>query len=499
MATNLYLLSCALILSQSPREPAVPQTPPRPTPTTTAKLSEWVLSPKLGRAQELVYNGIFEERSLGSSVQFNREYRLESRVFVLDPRTSPAGSLDVAILTVLRDRVTQQGATAQPTSRSARIERAVLEPSGHLQTDHQVSFKIPLEGPPTMECGAFVEVPRGSVPVGHCWNVQEPGRPPHIWTVAATEMINGASCIKLIGVQKTDDWDNPRADSTAWRRTDTVWLQPRLGVAAKFERIIEKRAPARRDPTYRSVLRCELDSSMQYPSQLVEDRRYEILQSRQFLDVALPMFSQPTAHETQLTNLLTRINYHLDHHPSTPYRPAVYEIKQRVEAARRGEIPPVVTEEEASTPVSAVAEIGKPAPDFVAPDLAHADRSAYLHNWRGKPIVLFFYHPKSRNSDEVLRFAGTTAKQCPQLNVLTLAMTDDPAVAMPQHKKLGLNLPVLQGTALRISYKLESTPAVVIIDAAGIVRASLLGWGPETRQEVSVELQRILPQNPVQR
>ena len=28
---------------------------------------------------------------------------------------------------------------------------------------------------------------------------------------------------------------------------------------------------------------------------------------------------------------------------------------------------------------------------------------------------------------------------------------------------------------------------------------TLLGWGPETRQEVSAELQRILPQNPVQR
>ena len=53
------------------------------------------------------------------------------------------------------------------------------------------------------------------------------------------------SCIKIVGEQKTDDWDRPRLDRIAWRRLDTVWLAPGLGVAAKVERIIEKREPGR--------------------------------------------------------------------------------------------------------------------------------------------------------------------------------------------------------------------------------------------------------------
>src|SRR5205085_1306672 len=108
--------------------------------------------------------------------------------FVLDQRLAPAGSLDLALFTAVRDRNPPPGASAQPPARSARLERAVLEPAGRLQADRAVNLKAPLEGPPTLECGMFVEVPSGSVHVGHCWGAQEEGRPQRMWTLAGTEM-----------------------------------------------------------------------------------------------------------------------------------------------------------------------------------------------------------------------------------------------------------------------------------------------------------------------
>jgi hypothetical protein len=39
----------------------------------------------------------------------------------------------------------------------------------------------------------------------------EEGQPIRSWSVAGTELINATSCVKLVGVQQSDDWDRPRA------------------------------------------------------------------------------------------------------------------------------------------------------------------------------------------------------------------------------------------------------------------------------------------------
>ena len=41
---------------------------------------------------------------------------------------------------------------------------------------------------------------------------------------------------------------------------------------------------------------------------------------------------------------------------------------------------------------------------------------------------------------------------------------------------------------MRISYKVETTPKIVLIDAAGLVRGMYFGWGRETANEVPTEL-----------
>ena len=134
----------------------------------------------------------------------------------------------------------------------------------------------------------IVEVPITKVSRDQFWEVNEGGRPPRTWQAVGAELCGNVTCIKLIGNQQSDDWDRPRADHAAWRRRDTVWLKPQVWVAQKVERVIERRDPAHRDPTQRSTVRYELDSSLRYPGRLLDDRRQEILKAKKTQEDARP-------------------------------------------------------------------------------------------------------------------------------------------------------------------------------------------------------------------
>src|SRR5207237_879543 len=97
------------------------------------------------------------------------------------------------------------------------------------------------------------------------WNVAEAGRPPQTWKLLGTEVVNNTRCLRLQGLQQSDDWDHPRADRASWRKTETVWYEPGLGIAYKVERTIEVREPAHSVPRQRLITRYELQSSIRYP------------------------------------------------------------------------------------------------------------------------------------------------------------------------------------------------------------------------------------------
>ena len=136
----------------------------------------------------------------------------------------------MAFLTILKSRDPQPGAPAgggEATAESVRLELAHVDLQGGVTADPSVSLTVPLEGPPTLECGAFAVVPDGKVAADSTWETAEEGRPARSWRVIGGESIDGERCLKLESVQKSDDWDKPRGDRAAWRRTDTVWLSPR--------------------------------------------------------------------------------------------------------------------------------------------------------------------------------------------------------------------------------------------------------------------------------
>jgi peroxiredoxin len=470
MGISTYLFASALLLGQA------------------GDRTDGSLMPQLAPGLELVYAGTYLEESLIPNVQFQRHYRLDTNLLVLDARLR---HWDVAILTTLSLYEPRQGVSkpAQDNPSSVRLELAQVDQRGRVRTPTGLPLLIPTAGPPTLELGFLAEVPPGRVNKDDSWEVAEEGRPVRGWQLAGAEVINGITCFKLVGQQQSDDWDRPRADRAAWRRRDTLWLSPQLFVAQKVERVIERRDPLRPQPTQRSTVRYELESRLRYPGKLFEDRRQEIGKAQQFHDEAAEWFKQPAQHRLEIDNALRRIGTHLEQQAATPYRRAVLHLKSGLEAARRGESPVAAPAEEAPALPRAV-ELGQRVPDFVVTSLTDKD-AARLDRCLGKPILVVFYSPHTAMGKEVLVFAKRLA-EAPgsRLAVLAMAITQDVELARKQHRDLRLPFPILDGQGMRQTFGADATPRLVLLDHEGVVRAATTGWGLQTASEITEILRR---------
>jgi hypothetical protein len=403
--------------------------------------------------------------------------------------------MEVAFLTMLELRPSgRQGGDAATKARpcSVRLELARVDGHGRLTAPPGASLAPPLDGPPTAECGAFVELPLGRVGKDSFWEVAQGNRPPCIWQVTGSEVLHSTLCVKLTGRQQSEDWDRPRADRIAWRRQDTVWLSPKLGIAFKVQRVIERREPARQAPTQRSTVVYELDSHLTYPGDLYKQRQNEIRQARVFIDQAAPLVRQPVEFGPEIDAVLKKIALHLENQPETPYRKAILQIQRRVEGAKRGEVPPETPPEDA--PAQAKAALGQKAPDFVASNLL-THHTARLYRLLGRPILLVFYDPAAKSAAQVLQFAQKEVndRYPEKVIVLAMAVTEDAEKVRQQHTQLGLTFSVLAGQGFHTTYGVDDTPRLVVIDGEGIVRGMYTGWGSQTPREVGDELRRWLP------
>src|SRR5262245_39473718 len=221
------------------------------------------------------------------------------------------------------------------------------------------------------------------------------------------------------------------------------------------------------------------------------DRRQEITQAFAFRDAARPMLSEPARHAKELQGLSRKIAYHLESQPPTPYREAVQVVRRQVEAAMRGEVVNVV-HEDVPKPAVAVGVPGEKAPEFVAGPITTKE-AGKLSTWKGKPILLVFYHPGSYTAEGLLRFTQQLhVDYGRQVGVVGLSVSDDVSTVLKQREAMKLDFPIYSGGGMRISYGVESTPKLVVIDATGVIRGMYLGWGTETAREVVSELNRWL-------
>ena len=458
-------------------------------PAQQATGSDWLLIPRRNRGQEIVYQGTYLEEALGKGVQFTL-VSLQHRVFVLDKNSQGA---ELALLTTLKQRSDRSGRSPSAIDSSGdpgtvRLEVVRANAEGRLTTTSGAPLVMPLLGPATAECGSLIEVPNRRFRIGQSWVVAEDGRPPRTWTLSGVEAINDTSCVKLTGVQQSEDWDRPRADRTAWRRQDVVWLSPSLGIAYRVERTIEHRDPARTELTSRTVTRYDLENTIVYPGQLFEDRYREIAQARGFAETAEPLLREPGKFGPKpVEALLTKVRYHLDNRAPTPYREAVLQVQRRVENARTTPTTPVKISEPSNRTM--VATVGQLAPDFVVAGLA-PQQSVHLHRLLGKPILLVFYNPTSQTAVELLRFAQSLQDKFESLTVLGMAVSDNTDDVLKQQNALALRFPLVSGKGLRQSYGVDATPKLVLLDADGLVRGAYEGWGREIPLAVTQEIER---------
>jgi peroxiredoxin len=120
-----------------------------------------------------------------------------------------------------------------------------------------------------------------------------------------------------------------------------------------------------------------------------------------------------------------------------------------------------------------------------------SEETARLRRVRGRPVLMVFYSPTSSTVEEQLRFTQSVHDaNGGRVVVIGLAMSSDADKVRKQHAELRLGYPVLNGQGLRVSYSVDATPRMVVIDADGIVRGSYVGWGGETAGEVTAELKK---------
>jgi peroxiredoxin len=451
--------------------------------------TEWQIAPKLNRGEELVYRGTFVEESTGQGVQHQGSHRLESRVFVMD---ATAKGAEVGVLTIVQEQPARGSSQEIAPPLSVRLELARVTPQGRIVRSGGIEGgpigAVPLHGPAPIETGMFIDLTNARVAKGQAWETVDPGKPSRKWRVLGSESVNETPCVKLLGVQQSDDWDEPRGDRAAWRRRDTLWVAPNLGVALRLERATEFREPGRQTISQKTVTSYTLENRMVYPDALAEDRRREITLVHQLSEKAAPHLREPErAPAKYFDEVLGRVAQHCENHPATPYRDVVKQLKRRLEAARRGEVAPVAFVEQAPTTPTRIA-LGQAAPDFVVTELDKKE-SVRLRKLLGRPIVMVFYNPTARNAAEVLKFAkGIAETHSADATVLGFALTDEPAEALAQRDQIGFAFPVLSGFGLKLTYAVEATPKIVVLDAAGIVRGAYVGWGTEVPHLIRQEL-----------
>jgi hypothetical protein len=401
----------------------------------------------LTAGQELVYRGRYSDDS-GE----RRAADIEARVFVLE--SGPAGA-EVAFLTVLRP----PGGGGDAAS-AARLEVGTVDERGHVILARGGTPRLSLDGPPTLEPAAFVELPARPAAV---WDVADGVRPPREWRVLGEDFGTGTRCLKLIGEQQSAAWARPVDATPAWRRTETVWLAPATGLVQRLERTIEMRGP---DGSSRGASRMELErvetSALQGTAELRSEIQFAVELDRRLT----ALVSQPDQKRQPefFAALVERIDGQVAGQPRTPYRAAVLGVRRRAEAAARGEVPPPA---EGLEPPPLPPVVGRPADDFIAADL-NGGEPVRLARWLGRPVVLAFVRPNGTSAGTALRLAADLQSRYGDRVHVAVLVDSDEDRARPAWAAFGV--PLLAGRDVATRYGAGGIDRLIMIDAEGVVR-----------------------------
>lgn len=451
----------------------------------------------LAGAQELVYRGTFQEDFLSSQVQHARTWRVEARNLIIGEERG----FKVASFTQIRPKeIRLPGSPAKDItprvedsgSPAAHVVVWSVNPNGQCQSLEKRRRPVSLEGIPLREGSLFVGLPLDSSQAAEGWKSQEAGHPDWNWRLAGREGVQGTRCVVLEGTQTPPEWEKPRADRPTWRRTARAWISSTTGMVHRLEKIYERRDPARDYVSLRTTHRVELDSTLGYPGQLFEDRKREVLLAFQTQEETLSLVDETNRNPRAFDALVRQINTQISDHPSTPYRAALQGVLRKIDLAKKGELVTAVEDEPAGSEPVPGPTLGKVAPDFLVPSMDKSG-TVSLRNWKNKPILLLFYHPDSPSAISSLAFANEMARENKgKIQVLGMTVLSNARRVSAQKEAMKLTFPLVDGSGLKISYALDSTPKWYLVDALGIIRSVQSGWGDEMKADLIRETQGLL-------
>lgn len=358
-------------------------------------------------------------------------------------------------------------------------------------TPAQALRPIPLDIFAISELGMFPpKVPRLTGPA-EPWTVASGGnRPNEIWVAKKLEFVNAEQCRMLVMNQHSPDWEEPVGGRTAWHRADAVWVSTEDGTARRVHRVIRQRDGRANQPSAWIQVKYDLTSRESLGGKKQEQTRRDI-EAAYF---ALAESTVPVRDAGRLgmrlidgkLDKLARVLAGME--PGNPYREAVLAAERTLTAAKRGDAPTLVLDP-TGTPLSAShprwPEPGQPAPNVQA-------GGGPLAVLRGKPVVLVFFRPASETADLSLAIADALANRYGSgVTVRALAVFEDAVKGANDARRLGLAIPVHDGSTAASEFGIESIPRFAVINAEGKVSWTFTGVGPETGGLIREELDRL--------
>ncbi len=444
-------------------------------PVVTLPLPQW----KIG--QEYLYRGTIKETNLGQSIQLLNQFHLELRVIVLSIKGKSA---EVICCT----KLVQQGIPKIEQALSVNLVRANIDEGGKISSCSAPSgMSLIVDGPATWENGFLLPVPAEPQRPGSSWEVAESARLPRRFTWLPPEEFPTHIMIK--GEQQSIDWEHPRGDSAAWRRTEKLTFTPKATLPTKVERTIERRAPAHQQITGRIVTEYELVRLEVIAGPLFDERKQDIQQIKLFQEEVNLLASQ--LHDAQTRTAWHRLAVRLERYQNapghSPYREALNSLLSTVQAGMDNRLSLQQAKYETS---ERSIPIGQLTPSFTL--LTPAGQTINSNQCRGKPCLMVFMQPGSEltKSLSVLiptwqQSLGTNTFGC-----LLLSSTDAsntlPAISEPK----GTLLKVANGRPLVASYGANVTPYFVLLDADGALISTHEGWGPEVKQDLQKKIKQ---------
>jgi peroxiredoxin len=463
-----------------------------------------VTAPRLARGDELVYRGEVTEASERIGNRFRKVSDLEVRVLVLAAEKETA---DCAVITKVRSKADPvvagavtavTGTKAEKFAAAVRVELVRVDARGRCtllapkagpppvplgpDTPTRPAPPLPLDAPPVLELGMFVPLPVKTVKAGDQWDAPDGDRPPVGWWAIKEAIWNGSRCVELHVAQQTDGYAKPDVAPTGWRRREAVLAAPTDGYACAVRRVIEKREG--KDVVGWVDVKFELQPTQRYVGGRFADVRREAEAAYCFAVEFAHLQSKPKTEPVDYLARMGKIDRFVEDYPAAGgFRDAIAAVRRRCESAANGEAIPsaaVITASYTARPEPP--ELGKPAPDFVAPRLGGGTDPFRLGGAKGKPVVLVFFKPEVDLSAASLRVTEALHKKyAGKVEVVALAVGADAAGGGKRQKDdLLLTVPVLDGTAVRERYTIDSFPRFFVVDPTGNLAFQFEGYGNET-------------------